>query len=181
MLTGLIVGASAPSFDVVPLNTKAFTEGISAPIDTRYFQYFLNKEQDPEHLHTVARLLFDKLRLVWTDDQGLHGCSYFNSPARNAILADDSTCAAESLKVFGDASRDGGYFDSVATALPSDAIYVRRDPTVIGSDIALSGPDLLRDSSASAARDLILQEHRSGRGSSARYTSPGKAGTAFIA
>ena len=169
MLTGLIAGASNPSFDVVPLNTKAFTEGISAPIDTRYFQYFLNREQDGEHLLTIARLLFDKLRLVWKDGRGVHGCSYFNSPDRDAAAVADEACAAEAQEVFGGTGRNGGYFDFVTTALLSDAIYVRKEPTVIGPDIAVSGPDLLREASAFASRDLILQVRRPGRGNSSRY------------
>lgn len=169
MLTGLIAGASNPSFDVVPLNTKSFTEGISAPIDTRYFQYFFNKEQDSKHLLTIARLLFDKLRLVWKDDRGLHGCSYFNSPDRNATVVADEECAAEARKVFGGSGREGDYFDFVAAALPSDGFYVRKAPTIIGPDIAVSGPDLLRQASTFAAPSLNLQRRASDRRQSARY------------
>lgn len=169
MLNGLIAGASNPSFDVVPLNTKSFTEGINAPIDPKYFQYLTNREQDDGHSITIPKLFFAKVRLVWKDDSGLHGCSYFDNPSRRSPPIDDSECAAEAQRVFGTSIGSGGYFDLIANALQSDAYYVRKPPDVIGRDIKLSGSDLLRNSSAFSSRSLKLQESKQGQNNSVRY------------
>ncbi|MBE7212519.1 MAG: hypothetical protein INR65_15980 [Gluconacetobacter diazotrophicus] len=170
MLNGMVGAASNPTFDVVPLNTKSFTEGINAPIDPKYYQYLVNREQDDGHSITIPKLFFAKVRLVWTDAAGLHGCSYFNSPTRTSPSIEDPECAAEARIVFGTDAGSGGPFDLVATALQSDAYYVRRPPEVIGRDIRLSGPDLLRGSSALASGALHLQQGRQGRGDDVHYT-----------
>lgn len=55
IFTGSVTVATNPTFDVVPLNTKEFTEGIISPIDLRNFWYFLNRHVNNSTLGVQSR------------------------------------------------------------------------------------------------------------------------------
>jgi hypothetical protein len=50
-----------PSFDIAPLNTQQFTKGINEPLDTRVFQYYLDRAIPP---YTLLELFVDKIEDV---------------------------------------------------------------------------------------------------------------------
>nr|WP_321985512.1 hypothetical protein [uncultured Lichenicoccus sp.] len=142
----MVGAASNPTLDVVPLNTKEFTEGITAPIDTGYVVYLFNKEQDDEHQSTIARLLFDKIRIVWRDGTDTHACSYVNNPDRQAPFASDSSCASAYEAVFGVAAPPLSRQDAHLPSRRPGAAVLHRRTQAGGSKVQrrLSGRDLFR-------------------------------------
>lgn len=66
---GTIGGAvqSAPSFDVAPLDTQEFTQGILAPLDMKVIKYFWDRPDYPKWL--LANLFISKIETYWPKGQ----------------------------------------------------------------------------------------------------------------
>jgi hypothetical protein len=60
---------SAPSFDVAPLDTQEFTQGILAPLDMKIIKYFWDRPDYPKWL--LANLFISKIETYWPQGQAV--------------------------------------------------------------------------------------------------------------
>ena len=160
MLTGLLAGASNPTFDIVPLNTRNFTTGITEPLDIKTFMYYMNQEYTV-YQETITNLLFAKIAIVWGDGTSFNECEFINRP-QLAPLPSQEKCNEKARNLLGLNKNDIHFEDMVTRLMNLD--YVRKNPSDLGPSINISGRDLLRGAGAFVGSNLSIKEQHLGSG-----------------
>ncbi len=165
MLTGSLIVTSNPTFDVVPLNTRDFTAGITEPIDVKSYIYYLNQDRSID-TDTITDLLFSKIEISWGTGAGFTDCEFVNRPDTLRQKTYEE-CNKKAQEVFGLNKAEIHFSDMIRELV--NLYYIKKAPSDLGPDIAVSGGDLLKGAAAFVGPGLSLQERHPERGPGNRY------------
>jgi hypothetical protein len=157
---------SAPSFDVVPLNTKDFSQGIASPVDFKFLYYFLDQGIEP---YLLIRLLVDKLVVEEDFQDKMRECEIINHPnttwrpdLKDKRTTEDVLACGETFRhVLGVKPADvTGWvpFQSVIPMLEGLDYTSSKSKHVFGPDVPIGSSDLLRSAGAASAAGLGLEK-----------------------
>ena len=156
----MIGGTSNPTFDVVPLNTKAFTEGITTPIELRFFQYYVNRGMNPG---LVLSLFVEKLDVISDYAGNQLECEFINYPSTEykSTNPDSETCSVQAEKILAVQrivkSNVLNFRDILPTLSDNLEFTSYNKLTRYGPPFAVSEADLLRSAASLAANGLELR------------------------
>jgi hypothetical protein len=159
IVQGTLTVNSLPTFDVVPLNTKEFTEGITTPIDFRFLWYYFNRGADAE---TVVRLFVSKLDLDENFPANQRECEFINHPNMTfepQYSSDAIECDISVRKVLGITTAPGKrvtFQDLVPLLEGLDYTLVKKTKEV-GPDVRVRGSDLLRSGGLLSGGKISLE------------------------
>ena len=110
-LLSTVTTSTNPSFDVVPLNTKQFTEGITTPVELKTLQYYADEVGDSDRAGRpffslmLIRLFIEKIDLISDRDGNRIVCEFYNHPNGDLRAAEfsntpSSDCDRRALATF---------------------------------------------------------------------------------
>jgi hypothetical protein len=150
---------SNPTFDVVPLNTKDFTTGITTPIDLKFLQYYLNRGWPPNYIYNI---FIEKIDISTNYSNDHLECEFINTPGKTLApeTQDFATCNDRAYQVFGVPSN--GHNVTFRDILPiikdnlSFTTYNKVAP--YGPEITVVEADFLKNADKLSAGGLELSE-----------------------
>jgi hypothetical protein len=164
--SGITVNSN-PTFDVVPLNTKEFTTGITTPIDIKFLQYYLNRGWPANYIYNI---FIEKIDIVTNYPKDQLICEFINRPGRQfkPDTSDLRTCNERARQVFAVTPANGTnvtFWQDLLPILTRDlefTSYKKRAP--YGPEINLNAAnELLKSADKLSQSGLELVKLPSGR------------------
>ena len=107
---GPLAISSQPGFDVAPLNTKKFAEGLLAGIDVKVFAYFIQRHVDPK---VFLNLVVSRVELYRKSEKNLVGT------CTTQIRKNGTSCVAELIASW---TADGAFAPTIGELSENDPV-----------------------------------------------------------
>ena len=107
---GPLAVSSQPGFDVAPLNTKKFAEGLLAGIDVKVFAYFIQRHVDPK---VFLNLVVSRVELYRKSEKNLVGT------CTTTIRKNGTSCVAELIASW---TADGAFAPTIGELSENDPV-----------------------------------------------------------
>jgi hypothetical protein len=167
-----------PTFDVVPLNTKEFTEGITTPITLKTLRYYMDRFGDYREALGVGetstfkadllKLFVEKVVFIPDYKKDQEEYDYFNRPSSRVLISNPpgtpapecdertvDTFHLEKAKLLDPKKCIVSFQDIVPELAKRLVLTAEREP--FGPAIWISGRDFLRESSRLVANGLDVK------------------------
>jgi hypothetical protein len=147
-----------PTFDLVPLNTKDFTTGITSPINFKFLWYYFNRGADAE---TIISLLIEKLDVDEDFPHNQLECEFVNHPNTTFVPApsdDTARCTERAHRILAIPGSNRVTFQDLVQLLTQLDFTSVKNQKALGPDEQLPSSALLKGAGALTTAGLDLEK-----------------------